>query len=217
MFEKRIGITQKLIKHPDYDETLAALDVNWFDLIRLIGAFPVPIPPIDEEVTKEILESMRLDGLILSGGNSLARLEDGTKELKELSKKRDKFEYSLLKNAVFMQYPIIGVCRGMQVINSYFDGNFTKISGHVSSRHKIVQSPEQKNIILHEEVNSYHNFSIPSNSLGSGLEALALDLGHNIEAFHHNKFKILGIMWHPEREKPFKKVDLDLIKGHFEL
>jgi N5-(cytidine 5'-diphosphoramidyl)-L-glutamine hydrolase len=217
MYRKRIGITQKLIEHPDYDETMVCLDVNWFSLIKLMGALPVPLPLTIGEANDDILEIPKLDGLIFSGGNSLAKFENKSLKSNKLSSKRDQFEFDLLKFSIKMQYPILGVCRGMQLINTYFDGSCTKVYGHTSTRHTIFETTHQKIQLNHDDVNSFHNYAIPFDGLGSDLLPLAQDCDGNIEAFYHDQSNILGIMWHPERENPVKKADLDLMKRHFEL
>lgn len=217
MYKNRIGVTQKLMKHPEYDETLTCLDVNWLNLVMSVNALPIPIPMTIGMDSEDIIKSLDLDGLIFSGGNSLAEFEDGTFELKELSEKRDRFEFELLRVAINLNYPVLGVCRGMQLINSYFSGTCTKVAGHVSSRHKIFRNLNQDIEIKLNNVNSFHNFGIPFNGLGTGLINLAEDIDKNIEAFYHKQHKILGIMWHPEREIPLNKLDLDLIRQHFNL
>ena len=144
MYRKRIGITQKFIEHPDYDETLVCLDVNWFSLIKLMGAVPIPLPLTTGEDNNDILEIQTLDGLIFSGGNSLTQFENKSLKSKKLSETRDQFEFDLLKFAIKMQCPILGVCRGMQLINTYFNGSGTKVYGHTSTRHTIFETTHQK-------------------------------------------------------------------------
>ena len=61
-------------------------------------------------------------------------------------------------------------------------------------------------------VNSYHSWGIDANGLAKDLDIIAVDNDGNIEAFEHKKKKLLGIMWHPEREIPFNKLDIQLIK-----
>ena len=216
MYKKRIGIAQKFLRHPEYDEYLTCLDMNWFKFISSIGSLPIPIPLIMEKNSEEeIIESLKLDGLILSGGNSLAEYEVNSNESKQLSKQRDQFELGLLRSAINLQLPVIGVCRGMQLINAFFNGNLIKVSGHVSTRHKVFRSLNQDIKINHDIVNSFHSFGIELNGLGSGLIDLAKDEDDNVEAFYHTEYKLLGIMWHPEREKSFNELDKTLFKNHF--
>ena len=51
--------------------------------------------------------------------------------------------------------------------------------------------------------------------LSKKLEAIAIDEQGNIEAFTNKEKSILGIMWHPEREKPYKKNDIELVKNFY--
>jgi putative glutamine amidotransferase len=182
-----------------------------------MGAVPIPLPLTAGEDNKDILEIQTLDGLIFSGGNSLTQFENKSLKSKKLSETRDQFEFKLLKIAIKVQCPILGVCRGMQLINTYFNGSGTKVNGHISTRHAIFETTNQKIKLNHDDVNSFHNDAIPFDGLGSDLLPLAKDADGNIEALYHNRYKILGIMWHPEREKPVKKADLDLMQRHFEL
>ena len=64
MFSKKIGITQKLIKHPNYEETLAGLELNWFSLLTAIGAKPIPLALVGAEGIEGMLDDLNLNGLI---------------------------------------------------------------------------------------------------------------------------------------------------------
>ena len=64
-------------------------------------------------------------------------------------------------------------------------------------------------------MNTFHNYGIPVGYNSKVTEILAVDDEKNVEAFMHFKKKIFGIMWHPEREKTFKKQDLDLFRSFF--
>ena len=58
---------------------------------------------------------------------------------------------------------------------------------------------------------SFKNYSI--SKINKKIEILSLDKDKTIEAFFINKIKFLGLMWHPERNKIFCKLDFDLIKN----
>ena len=65
-------------------------------------------------------------------------------------------------------------------------------------------------------VNSYHNYAIDPQKLSKSLKPIFIcKKDKSIEAFLHNKDFILGIMWHPEREKVLKKFDKKTIKDFF--
>ena len=215
MFKKRVGITQKIMKHPRYDEVMDCLDTNWAELLIPLGILPVPLPLIPAEAATDIWEMLKLDGLILSGGNTLVEYADKTDAPESLSPERDAYEKALLKAALSTASPILGVCRGMQIINIYYYGRLAKIKGHGGSRHHLVAEDATNGFDFPSEVNSFHDCAVPRNGLGNDLISLAHDDEDNIEAFYYPQDKILGIMWHPEREHHPKESDQELIKGHF--
>lgn len=217
MFEKRVGITQRVMKHPRYDEVMDCLDINWAKFLVSINILPVPLPLLPAGSVDDIWKTLKLDGLILSGGNTLVAYADETDELENLSAERDAYEQALLKAVLSTGRPILGVCRGLQVINTYYNGQLTKIKGHAGTRHRLVAEDSATAFQFPSEVNSFHDCAVPRKNLGKELIALAHDAEDNIEAFYHPKDKVLGIMWHPERENPPLQSDCELIKGHFGL
>jgi len=70
-----------------------------------------------------------------------------------------------------------------------------------------------KYLINLEKVNSYHNCSV--GNIGNDLLVSAKSEDNSIEAIEHTKNKIFAQMWHPEREEPFVKAELELIKEFF--
>ncbi|TDI36214.1 MAG: peptidase C26 [Acidobacteria bacterium] len=204
MKTKRIGLTQRVEIIPDYGERRDALDQNWTRLLRKLGFAPVPLMnAIPSNEVGSYLNELDLSGVILTGGNDIAELEGAQDPAPE----RDRFEASLLDAAIERGLPILGVCRGMQVVNLHEGGNLVRIDGHAGARHRV----EWDGRIL--EVNSYHNFGI--GGLGDGLVATARSDDRSIEAFRHNARAIEGVMWHPEREKPFQEEDLSLLAKLF--
>ena len=131
--------------------------------------------------------------IILPGGNDLfSKIY--------LSKVRLKNELDLINFGIRYKIPILGVCRGMQVINLFYKGKQKKIKNHMRIRHKVYFNNNffnKKSI----DLNSYHNFSIPINLLGENLTPIGLDKSKNVEFFRHNKLRIFGTRFHPEREK----------------
>ena len=203
------------MKHPHYDEIMDCLDTNWAAFLRYIEIFPVPIPLVTVTDTPYVVKALDLDGLILSGGNSLTEYTDETDSCYNMACMRDNFEKALLTAALSHGMPILGVCRGIQLINVYYNGQLSKIAGHAGTRHDLIaESPDYENR-LPREINSFHNFAIRRENLGQGLIALAHDTENNVEAFYHPLDKILGMMWHPERETQWVKQDCNLVRGHF--
>lgn len=197
----RVAITLAQITMVSRDETRDTLDVRWGGFLSKLGFWALPlIPSAIGHVSK--LHHMNIDAIILSGGGDI---NDGSPRA---NLERQLLEFSKAKNI-----PLIGVCRGMQMINCYQNGNLLETERHVGSRHNIVFNQRGKSI--EREVNSFHNYCITSDLLGNDLEAIAYAEDNTIECFRHKSYPWLGIMWHPERETPFDELDLTLINQHF--
>jgi gamma-glutamyl-gamma-aminobutyrate hydrolase PuuD len=203
----RIGITQRvdIVKH--YGERRDCLDQRWSELILQMGYIPVPLPNIAPEKVAQLVEALQISAVILSGGNSIACLNT---EAQDAAPERDAFENALIAIALEKKLAIVGICRGMQLLNLYMGGSLIETSGHVAVRHPLKRFPSDYTIA--KEVNSYHNYGIPESRLGNTLIPLACDDDGNIEAFYREDIPLLGIMWHPEREEHFSKTDIQLLK-----
>ena len=135
-----------------------------------------------------------IKGIILSGGDNIGD-----------NSERDKTEEKILNYSIGKKIPLIGICRGMQVINKFFGGTIktSENSNHVGNPHfvsllaKFASFLETKNL----RVNSFHNNVIKQKNLGQNLEPFAISDDNTIEGFYHSKLPIFGVMWHPEREK----------------
>ena len=131
--------------------------------------------------------------IILPGGNDLFGKN-------RLLKIRLDIEKRLIRYGIKKKIPIIGICRGMQVLNYHFNGKIKKINNHMKKITKVFF----KNKLFGKSymmVKCFHNYGIPNNLISKSFKILATDNLNNIEMFKHNKLKIYGIMWHPEREK----------------
>ena len=189
---RRIAITQRLVKIKPYQEIREALDVRYNKFIIECGFIPIILP---YEVDFENYFSLfQIDGIILTGGNDLSVCRTN-----ELSIIRDNYEKKLLQFCVMNEIPVLGICRGMQVINNYFGGIKKKIQGHAGTNHLIStlnNTKKQKNYF----VNSFHDEGITLEGLAKDLEATGLSEEKLVESFRHKKFFIFGQMWHPERK-----------------
>ncbi len=182
-----------------YKTTIDFVDyylLDYFDKKNL----DVIIVPNKVKILQKILKRKNNPNLIiLPGGNDINK-----KDQKTLN--RMTVEFKLIKYGIKKKIPILGICRGMQILNRFFNGKIKKIKGHMNTRHNIYF---EKNLFGKKiiNVNSFHNWGIPKNFLSNSLKAIAKDENKNIEMFKHKKFKILGVMWHPEREKSKKNFD----------
>lgn len=196
---KRIGISQRQDAVIGRDEVRDGLDVRLSKLLWKLGFLPIPLVSGLEQPANYI-RALGLDGIILSGGNDLGQVPA-----------RDVLEIALLDYAASKNLPVLGICRGMQMMNHFQGGTLRPVLDHVGVCHHVSGSlvgPSDR------EVNSYHNFGILSDDLGTELDAVAWSSDGVIEALKHRTWPWLGIMWHPERNEPYAKPDRILIKNH---
>jgi len=208
---KRIGITQRVEGVVSYSETRDCLDQRWISLCTSLNLLPIPIP---NNLAKPIdwCKELDLDGFILSGGNDLSNLSP----VKNISLERDNTERLLLDLAQDRAMPVLGVCRGMMMINTYFGGQLIQVAGHVASRHPINCLTHNPLFLEYKEVNSYHNWGLYKEHVALPLQAqVQCSLDNTIEAINHCNLPIVGIMWHPERESSLSVFDRNLILSLF--
>lgn len=195
-----IAITQRLLSLYDGQEIREALDIRWYDFIKACGFSLIPISI--KQNLPQFLKKMEISGIILSGGNDLFSVNP-----EKVNDMRDTFEKKLLAEAIKTNIPVIGVCRGMQLINEYFSGSIYPVKNHVATTHEI------KNDNVSRLVNSFHNYAVKTPHNDLIVDFVSAD--GVIEAFHHKDKNISAIMWHPEREKTFKNEDIELFKKIF--
>ena len=169
--------------------------INFFDKKKI----RFTIIPNSKKYDFNHINKKNIKLIILPGGNDLiSKLY--------LSKIRLTNEVKLINYGIKNKIPILGVCRGMQVINFFYKGKQKKIKNHMRTRHDVYF---EKKFLNKKKlnVNSFHNFGIPIYLLAKCLIPIGLDKSKNVELFKHKKLKIFGSMFHPEREK--KKIILE--------
>lgn len=191
---RRVGITQRVDLEKDFEERRDSLDQAWGNLISNCDIDLIPIPNITSNVV-EWAQRQELTGLLLSGGNDLAYLSNA----RNASFERDTCEKALLCWAENKRLPVLGVCRGMQIMNWYFGGSLSAVEGHVSCRHSVKTTNNLTIFRDYFEVNSFHNWGIFPHDLAASLEALVFAHDGTVEACRHEVLPWYGIMWHPER------------------
>ncbi|ABM79673.1 gamma-glutamyl-gamma-aminobutyrate hydrolase family protein [Prochlorococcus marinus] len=199
----RVAITQRVDSYPDRHETRDALDQRLASFVSAAGLIPLPVPNLLSESSlintwssKNIddwLSEIKPDGIILSGGNNIGECPE-----------RDKIEFKLLDFAFINDMPLLGICRGMQMMALSFGGKLEKVDGHVKIRHMLAGE-------IHAEVNSYHDFSLTD--CPRDFRVLARSNDGKIEAIRHNILPWEGWMWHPERELSFDDRDINRLRS----
>ncbi len=196
---KAVAITQRVSVVPAYGERRDCLDQAWTKFLAACGLLPVLLPNV-AEAALALCEGAGIGGLVLTGGNDLAVLGGDAPE-------RDAVEDALLDLAERRSLPVLGVCRGMQVIQRRFAIALCRVEGHVAQRQIIRIDGERK------EVNSYHHFAAFDSRPPLEIWAVADD--GVVKAIRHSAEPITGIMWHPERSAPFSPADVVLFRQVF--
>ena len=199
---KTLLVSQRVIENSAYPEIRDALDQRWHDFFEAIDIMPYLVPN-NLAMCHTILEQINFDGILLTGGNDLVCV--GGKAFM-----RDKVETCLLERAIEKQIPLLGVCRGMQLVHHYFGGDLKLIDNQVMP----VQNILINNTTL-REANSYHTYALEA--VLPEFKVWAATQDKVIKGIKHNTLPLCGIMWHPERMQPFSNDDIKLFKQHFGL
>jgi len=205
---KRLAVTQRVDVIGSYGERRDSLDQQWIKLLHQLNYWPVFVAN-DLSFAKCLVEAERIDGVLLTGGNSLASCGGDAPE-------RDEVENFLLRWAIETDVPVLGVCRGMQIIQEYFSNPLEVVKNHVRSHHSLTVldgfrlSDAIGNL---GSVNAYHDYG--AKSVQGELRNLASSSDGVVMAVEHFKKRVFGIMWHSEREMPFNDAEKRIFKEVF--
>lgn len=148
---------------------------RYFDYLRYLGYIPVSG---DLETGKDLIS--QIDLLLLPGGGNI-----GDKDID--SKRNNEIDFKLLDYYYRRNKRVLGICRGLQVINVYFKGSLKKVPNHMNSTHIL-------NDVGNLEVNSYHEEAI--DQLGKGLTVNAKSEDGIVEIVYTER--IIAFQFHPE-------------------
>lgn len=191
----KLGISFRITENSSYNEKRDALSHDWPMFLEKINVIPIWIPNLFSNLDM-FLKEIHLDGIILSGGDNIGE-----------NPERDNTEKTLINFSIEHNLPIIGICRGMQVLNEYFGGHHKTLnnSNHIGNEHTIdIQDKIFFELLGSSKlsVNSFHQNVITNETLGKNLSPFAFSKNDKtIEGFYHSELPIIGVMWHPEREK----------------
>ena len=111
----------------------------------------------------------------------------------------DNLDLEIIDYAIKNNKPLFGICRGLQIINSYFKGTLKQhIFNHSKHRHKIIMVDDFLDFPLSLEVNSFHHQSVKK--IGKELRVLYYSTDGEVECFVHQKLPIIAVQFHPEME-----------------
>ncbi|MBR3022541.1 MAG: membrane dipeptidase [Bacteroidaceae bacterium] len=203
----------------NYSSGMCTMLEGYFASVVHAGGSPVIVPPYaDEALMESLLE--HVDGLILSGGGDIDPHLLGEEPLPEVGEPnvpRDAQELPLVRMAVHKQIPILGICRGLQVMTAALGGKLWQdiyVQGGATLNHD--QSPAPRHTTSHNvnispdtllakilerdqdfPVNSFHHQAVREAAPGFRVSAFSSD--GIIEAVESTEGKpMIGVQWHPE-------------------
>ncbi len=190
--------------------------------IEKVNALPLIIPYVENYNSDTILSYVsKIDALLIPGGMDIDPSLYGElrkEECQKSNKEYDQFSLTLIKEALLQKKPILGICKGCQLLNIALNGslfqdqkydlreskeyNHSDLNHIDSPSHKIIINKTSKlNKIFNKQVlsvNSLHHQSI--NQVGNSLNLAALSLDGLVEAIEHENpnYFCIGVQWHPE-------------------
>ena len=200
------------------------------------GGVPIILPYLESpEIVAEMVQNLigRIDGLIIPGGPDVSPHfygEEPTVEIGSTNYLKDSFEIELIKAAESEKIPVLGICRGLQIINVAFGGtlyqdinsqdqlafvkhqqdSFGAYPTHhihlngLSALTEIYQ--EQKEVL----VNSRHHQAVKT--LAPQFEIIARAIDGVVEAIESKNHNILAVQWHPENMWQTDQKSLELFQ-----
>ena len=178
----------------------------YVDMVRDFGAYPVILAP-----GAPLGLPAAIDGLILSGGGDVAADFCGlpADRLRQTDCERDRFELAAVWAALTRGLPILGICRGMQVLNLALGGSL--VADLPDHNHWQQWEPER---VWHQveftdsgwrqflgvgtlDVNSLHHQAV--DRVAPGLRVFARAADGVVEGIWDRDKNIVGVQWHPER------------------
>jgi len=184
----RVALTMRVTQASGYIEPRDSISHDWISRLGEWGMTPLLVPNRVAD-PESYLDGLGADLLVLTGGDDLG-----------VTPERDAVETKLLGHAIHKGIAVLGICRGMQLINVHFGGRLFPINGHVASPHAVNMDGPLKELYGNEKiVNSFHGQGIPADGLGDGLIQAAADVDGNVEALLHRDLPVAAVMWHTER------------------
>lgn len=218
-----------------WDQQAVLLSRSYVEAVQRAGALVVMLPP-DEQLLEDPSEALDLlDGLVLAGGVDIDPASYGEQahpETVDTVPERDRFEIALVRAAVERDLPVLGICRGMQLINVAYGGTLLQHLPERFGHHEHLRVPgtfdgadhdvelSEGSIAAraagetHHATKSHHHQGV--DRLGESLQisgSSSMDgLPEAIE-MPGRRF-VLGVQWHPEADRGSHVVEALVAEAH---
>ncbi len=207
----RIGVTASAVKD---NPEIHRVTENMTRTMELAGVEMITLDyPLDQEAIDRVFPT--LDGVVMAGGPDVHPKYFGQEidpYCGTIAEDRDIMEMYVMKRVMEADLPVLGVCRGMQLMNIYLGGNIHQdVVHHMNIVHRqpegviywhdvVFEGDSMLRRLVSSErcpVNSYHHQAV--DRLADGLIATAYSPDGLIEAYERPASKFLmGVQWHPE-------------------
>ena len=165
--------------------------LNYFSEFDIFFLYPYSSTRVYEEI----------DGFVIIGGSDINPnlYKEENYASVDIDDEIDALDYKIIDFAVSKKKPILGICRGLQVINVYFGGTLKQhIFNHQKCNHKIILVEDFYEFPASETVNSHHHQSVKK--LGKNLSVLYYSSCGEVECFLHKQLPIFAVQFHPEMD-----------------
>ncbi|MER7953436.1 gamma-glutamyl-gamma-aminobutyrate hydrolase family protein [Streptomyces sp. NPDC096030] len=219
MSKPLIGVTTYLdqARWGVWEMPAALLPARYPRLVQASGGLATMLPPDDPSAAASVVA--RIDGLVVAGGADVEPVRYGAEPDPRTgppARARDAWELALIEAALASGTPVLGICRGMQLLNVALGGTLVQhLDGHtegvgVIGRHTVKPVPLTRYAALVPETTSvptYHHQAV--DRLGEGLSPSAYAEDGTVEAIElPSPAWALGVQWHPEMGE-----DLRVMRG----
>lgn len=205
-----VGISESFPAGNDFAKVM--VNASYADAVARGGHVPVVVPRFGTDEQFDVLVS-KLDVLILTGGEDVdpARYKASrSPKLGKVNVPRDGFDFRLLAAARRRNLPVIGICRGCQLMNIAFGGTLwqdlpsefpVKDVQHRNVHHRISIEPNSRFArvtgVTNALVNSYHHQAVKD--LAPGFRIVARSPDGVVEAIECDTYPAIGVQFHPEK------------------